>query len=121
MEKAKVVMRLWSVTVNRYGADSSPMAAEYMDRLVDMQVMASIQSLTETHEELKRIHEEVVNRMTEYDEKSRGFHRSAMYKGKMEAMMEMAHILVRELDAYEKRMETNKLNDGRMRNDQSGF
>ena len=88
-----------------------------MDRLVDMQVMASIQSLEETYEELKRIHEEITDKMTEYDEKSRGFHRSAMYKGKMEAFLEFAHILVRELDAYEKRMEANKNNDGRVRNE----
>lgn len=115
------MLRLWSVAVDPYALDSSPLAREYAERLVDMQVAASSQSLRETRDELKRLHEEVVDKWTHYEEESKGFHRSAMYKGKTEAFMEFAHLLVRELDAYDARIESNKKNDGHLRNDQSGF
>lgn len=117
MGKTKAIIRLWSVTVDQYALDSSPLAQDYAERLVDLQVAASKQSLQETLDELKRIHEEIVGKWTEYDEKSRGFHRSAMYKGKSEGFMEIAHLLVREIDAYEKRLETNKYNNGHIKQD----
>jgi hypothetical protein len=113
-DKIKVISRAWVVTVDPYALEASPLARDYAERLLDISVQTSVQSLTETREELKRIELEMRTMASRYEEQSKGFRRGVMYKGKFEAMTELIALLNREIQVYDQRIEANKKNNGRI-------
>lgn len=108
-----MVSRTWFIGVSEHALNSSPVAHSHAEALLDIAVAASVQSLTETRDELNRVLNEAMQQMTEYQEKSQGFHRSAMYKGRMLAFEDFINLLVREVKFYEERIEQNRGNNGK--------
>lgn len=119
MRDIKIISRTWYLGASRYALESSPLAEHYAEQMLDMQVAASPQSLKETRDCLRRLHEDTVEKAIAYEEQSHGFRRNAMYKGRSEAFMEFAHLLKAEIEVYERRAEANEKNDGRLDSDQS--
>lgn len=109
-----MITRTWYIGVDRHAFDATPVARHHAEALLDIAVASSVQSLTETRDELHRILTECMQHMSEFEEKSRGFHRSAMYKGRMLAFEDFINILAREEKAYDQRIAANSLNNGKV-------
>lgn len=114
MKNLHMLTRTWYIGVDRHAYDATPVAQHHAEALLDIAVASSVQSLTETRDELQRIVSDAMQQMSEYEEKSKGFHRSAMYKGRMLAFEDFINLLAREVTAYEKRIAANHLNNGRV-------
>jgi hypothetical protein len=108
------IKRIWYVAVDPAALDSSPSVRQYAEMSLDLAIAASVPSLTETRDEIHRISLEARQMMSEYDEKSRGFHRSAMYKGRMLAFEDLIKILAREEMRYDEKIAANKSNTGKL-------
>lgn len=113
MEKMKILMRSWTVAIDPYAYDSSPLASAHAEQLLDIAVAGSVQSLRETLEELKRVEEMLMLQFNQLEERSKGFRNRVDYRQKKEAFEEFLHILAGEIETYENRIEANRLNNGR--------
>lgn len=113
MKELETLTRTWFITLARSAYDATPMARHYADALLDTAVASSPQSLRETRDELNRLVMEARVLFSEYDKKSKGFHRSAMYTGRKAAFEDFINILAREVKLYDQRIATNLKNDGK--------
>lgn len=112
MSKTKVLTRSWAIAIPEFPVEQT-VAAVYAEKLLDVAVASSKQSLQETMDALERIRLDLMSKASEYESQSKGFHRSAFYKGKMAGYLEMIETLIEEINTYQKRLEANANNDGR--------
>lgn len=113
MKNMQLVSRIWSIAVPESAIDSSPLAKEHAEQLVDIYVAGSVQSLKETREALHKLEQDFMQKMSEYEHRSKLINRRAD-KTKFEAYGEMLAILFEHLSLYEQRIEANKQNNGRV-------
>lgn len=113
MSGFKVITRSWFVAIDKFAVSSSPLAEAHAEQLLDISIAGSVQSLQETLEELKKVEEMVMLRLSQLEERSKGFRNRSDYRQKKEAFEDFLHILAGEIETYEARIEANKNNDGR--------
>lgn len=110
----KILMRAWTVAMDPYAYDSSPLASAHAEQLLDIAVAGSVQSLQETRDALKKIEEQLMLLMSQTEEKHKGFRNRVDYRHKLEAFQEFLTIVVAEIKTYDQRIEANRRNDGRV-------
>lgn len=113
MEKLKILTRVWTVAIDKYAVESSPLAVAHAEQLLDITVAGSVQSLRETLDELKRVEEMVMLELSQLEERSKGFRNRVDYRQQSAAFEKFLHILAGEIETYEARVEANRFNDGK--------
>lgn len=113
MEKTKILMRAWTVALDVYAYDSSPLASAHAEQLLDIAVSGSVQSLRETHKELENVLDQIMVLAHHHEENHKGMRQFRAYKDDARMFDRVINILVGEIKTYEQRIEANKYNDGR--------